>query len=163
MTHVADIVIRKASREDVATVVEMIRQMVTDMAGHGGHAPAVDAASWDTVATGIAEDLDDVNCKFAFAETSTAEIAGLGGAKLVTLGGAYASKKTMHVSVVYVRPEFRRRHIADALMRDMLAWGASAGAVECDLNVLTNSPAKSLYAKHGFSLFQAKMVRSLSK
>jgi len=162
MTHVADVAIRKASRADVAIVVEMIRLMVTDMAGYGGHAPAADELSWDKLTTGIAEDLDDANWRFTFAQTSTAEIAGLAGAKLAALGGAFAPKQTLHISVIYVRPQFRRRHIADALLADVLAWGASAGAVECDLNVLMNNPAKSLYEKHGFSAFEIKMVRPLT-
>jgi hypothetical protein len=34
--------------------------------------------------------------------------------------------------------------------------------VECDLNVLVNNPAQALYARHGFSSFQVKMVRPLS-
>jgi ribosomal protein S18 acetylase RimI-like enzyme len=158
----AETIIRKASREEVTTVVQMIRLMVEDMASYGGYTPAPDAASWQKLTTGVAEDLDDANCRFVFAQTKTDEIVGAAGARLVTLGGAFAPKKTLHISVVYVRPQFRRRHIADALVADMLTWGASAGAVECDLNVLMNSPARSLYEKHGFSAFEIKMVRPLT-
>ena len=77
--------------------------------------------------------------------------------------GAFAPKKTVQINVVYVRPHFRRRGIGNALTERMLEWGASVGAVECDLNVLMNNPAKLLYAKHGFSAHEVKMVRSLTK
>jgi ribosomal protein S18 acetylase RimI-like enzyme len=156
-----DIALRQVLPDDVTTVVQMIRLMVTDMASYGGYVPATDAASWDKLTTGIAEDLTDANCRFVFAQTKTDEIVGIGGAELITLGGGFAPKKTLHISVVYVRPQFRRRHIANALLADMLTWGTTAGALECDLNVLMNSPAKLLYEKHGFSAFEVKMTRPL--
>jgi ribosomal protein S18 acetylase RimI-like enzyme len=43
----------------------------------------------------------------------------------------------------------------------MLDCGRAAGIEQCDLNVLSQNPAKSLYEKHGFSVAEVKMVRSL--
>jgi ribosomal protein S18 acetylase RimI-like enzyme len=159
----SEIVIRNASRDEATTVVQMIRLMVTDMESYGGYTTATEDSAWEKLATGIAEELDDENFKYLIAEANDRGIAAVAGAKLVILSGAFAPRKTAHISVVYVRPQFRRRGIGNALTERMLEWGASAGAVECDLNVLLNNPAKALYHKHGFSAHQVKMVRSLTK
>ena len=79
---------------------------------------------------------------------------------MITLGGAFAQKKTLHISAVYVLPQFRRGGIGSALLTRLLDWGRTAGSEQCDLNVLSDSPAKSLYERHGFSVLGLKMVRS---
>ena len=141
----------------------MIRLMMIDMASYGGHAPTTDDSDWEKLATGIAEELNDASFSYVFAQLNNGEIVGVVGARLITLSGAFAPKKTAHISVIYVRPQFRRQRIGNALMAKVLEWVTSVGAVECDLNVLMNNPAKSLYAKHGFSAFQVKMVRPLRR
>src|SRR5262245_44613030 len=140
----SEIAIRNASREEATTIAQMIRLMVTDMASYGGYAPAEDDAAWEALATAIAEELDDACFKYVFAQSDNGEIAGVAGAKMVTSGGAFAPRRILHIGVIYVRPQFRRQHIGDALMSKMLEWGISAGVAECELNVLTNNPAKSL-------------------
>jgi GNAT superfamily N-acetyltransferase len=85
------------------------------------------------------------------------------GAELITLGGAFATKKTLHLSVVYVLPQFRRGGIGGGLIAEILDWGHASSAEQCSLNVLSGNPAMSLYARHGFSVFEVKMVRSLSR
>jgi ribosomal protein S18 acetylase RimI-like enzyme len=157
------IAIRSALPEDASTIVELIRAMMTDMASYGGYSPAADHSAWEALRRGIAEELtNNGGVTYLLAVTTSGEIAGLGGAKLITLGGAFAPRNTLHISVLYVRPSLRRQHIGDALMTKLLAWGSTRGAVECDLNVLLNNPAQALYARHGFSTFQLKMVRPLT-
>jgi ribosomal protein S18 acetylase RimI-like enzyme len=159
----SEIVIRNAAQDEPTIIVRMIRLMVTDMESYGGYAAATDDSAWEKLATEIAEELNDENFKYLIAQANDGEIAALAGAKLVILSGAFAPRRTVHISVVYVRPQFRRRGIGNALTERMLEWAASVGAAECDLNVLMNNPAKSLYCKHGFSSHQIKMVRSLTK
>jgi GNAT superfamily N-acetyltransferase len=55
----------------------------------------------------------------------------------------------------------RRGGIGSVLLTRILDWGRAAGSEQCDLNVLTKNPAKSLYEKQGFSVLEVKMVRSL--
>jgi ribosomal protein S18 acetylase RimI-like enzyme len=154
--------IRNASPDDTPTIVELIRSMVTDMSSYGGYPPATDPSAWEELRCRIAEDLADANATYLLADATTGEVAGLGAAKLMTLGGTFAPRKTLHISVLYVCPLLRRHRIGDALMTKLLAWGSRSGAVECDLNVLLNNPARALYARHGFSSFQVKMVRQLT-
>ena len=158
----AAITIRNALPEDGSTITELIRAMVTDMASYGGYPPATDYSAWEALRCLIVEELTDAKINYLLAVATTGEIAGLGAAELITLGGAFAPRKTLHISVLYVRPHLRRQRIGDALMTRLLAWGSTSGAVECDLDVLVSNPAQTLYARHGFSSFQVKMVRPLS-
>ena len=89
------------------------------------------------------------------------ERIGVAGAELTTLGGAFAPKKTLHISVVYVLPRLRHGGIGGRLIAKLLDWGRAAGCELCDLNVLSGNPARSLYERCGFSASEVKMVRSL--
>ncbi len=86
------------------------------MAGHGGHMPATEDSAWERLTSGIAEDLGDPSVRYLLAQSGGGEIAGVAGCRLVTLGGAFAPKKTLHISVMYVRPAVqapRHRRRAD--------------------------------------------------
>jgi GNAT superfamily N-acetyltransferase len=109
----------------------------------------------------MADELKDDKSKYLIAETAGGDPIGVAGARLITLGGAFAPKKTLHVSVVYVLPQFRRGGIGGALIDRMLDWGRTAGSEQCELHVLSRNPARSLYERHGFSVVEVKMVRSL--
>jgi ribosomal protein S18 acetylase RimI-like enzyme len=139
----------------------MIRHMVPDMAGFGGHAPATDDSAWETMAITVADELKGSKTKNVIAESADGDPIGVAGAQLITLDGAFAPKKTLHVSAVVVLPRFRRRGIGTALLATLMDWGRTAGSQECDLHVLSRNPAKSLYERHGFSAVEVKMVRSL--
>ena len=112
------------------------------------------------MAATVAGELRGTSAKYLIAETAGGDAVGIAAAELITLGGVFAPKKTLHISAVYVLPPFRRVGIGSALLTRILDWGRAAGSERCDLNVLTNNPAKSLYEKHGFSVLEVKMVRS---
>jgi GNAT superfamily N-acetyltransferase len=58
----------------------------------------------------------------------------------------------LHVSRLAVRPEFRRRGVAVALMGAVGAWGRDLGAARAVLQVsVTNVPALALYGGIGFT------------
>jgi len=155
-----NIILRDARDGEAGFIVQMIRNMVTDMAGYGGNAPATDNAAWEKVAATVAAELRGTSVRYLIAEAAGGDAVGIAGAELITLGGAFAPKKTLHISAVYVLPQFRRGGIGSALLTRLLDWGRTAGSEQCDLNVLTNNPAKSLYEKHGFSVLEVKMTRS---
>jgi ribosomal protein S18 acetylase RimI-like enzyme len=155
-----NVVIRDARQDDAGTIVQMIRRMVTDMASHGGHATATDDAAWEKMTVAIAEQLEG-SARYVIAQSADGGPVGVAGAEPVTIGGAFAASRTWHISVVYVLPQFRRGGIGSRLIARMLDCGRAAGIEQCDLNVLSQNPAKSLYEKHGFSVAEVKMVRSL--
>ena len=52
-----NIILRDARDDEAEFIVQMIRNMVTDMAGYGGNAPATDNAAWEKVAATVAAEL----------------------------------------------------------------------------------------------------------
>jgi GNAT superfamily N-acetyltransferase len=153
--------VRDARHDEAAFIVQMIQNMVVDMAGYGGSAPASDDTAWEKIAVAIAGELKGNDVKYLVAESANGEPIGVAGAQLTTLGGAFAPKKTLHISVVYVLPQLRRGGIGGRLIAKLLDWGRAAGCELCDLNVLSGNPARSLYERCGFSVSEVKMVRSL--
>jgi ribosomal protein S18 acetylase RimI-like enzyme len=152
---------RDAREDEAPLIVQLIRRMVADMAAHGGHAPTADSTAVEKLETAVADELKESDAKYVIAESVNGDVFGIAGAQLITLGGAFAPKRVLHISAVYVLPQFRRSGIGGALLARILEWGRTAGGQECDLNVLSANPAKSLYEKHGFSVAEVKMVRSL--
>jgi ribosomal protein S18 acetylase RimI-like enzyme len=153
--------LRDAEPKDARAIVSMVRLMMVDLASYGGHAPAHDNASWDKLTDEIAKDLGDLRWKFIVALSREGEWLGIVGGKLVTLGGAFAPKETLHISVVYVTAQFRRAGIARTLIDALLDWGRACGSAECDLSVLERNPAKALYEKLGFAPREVKMALPL--
>jgi GNAT superfamily N-acetyltransferase len=156
-----EIAVRDAGRDDVEFIVQMIRRMLADMASYGGHAPAMDEAAWQKMTGMIGDALQSGNTRYVIAESVDGEPLGVAGAELITLGGAFAPKKTIHIHVVYVLPQFRRKGVGSSLLASMLDWGRATGCEQCTLNVLANNPARSLYDKNGFSEFELKLIRPL--
>ena len=153
--------VRDARHDEAEFIVQMIRHMVVDMASYGGNTPATDDTAWEKIAVAIAGELKGNDVKYLVAESANGEPIGVAGAELTTLGGAFSPKKTLHISVVYVLPPFRRGGIGAHLIAKLLDWGRGAGCELCDLNVLSGNPARSLYERCGFSVSEVKMVRSL--
>ena len=156
-----EIVIRDASHDDVSMIAQMIRRMAEDMASYGGHAPATDEAAAQRMEAMVADELKGGANKYLIAESANGEPLGVTNAELITLERVFAPKKTIHIHVVYVLPQYRRGGVASALLRRILDWGRALGAEQCTLNVLANNPARLLYDKIGFSLFELKLVRPL--
>jgi hypothetical protein len=100
--------VRDARHDEAAFIVQMIRHMVADMASYGGNTPATDDAAWERIAVAIAGELKGNNVKYLVAESAAGEPIGVAGAELTTLAGAFSPKKTLHISVVYVLPQWRR-------------------------------------------------------
>jgi len=155
------IVIRDASADDAPFISQMIRRMTEDMASYGGHAPATENTAWQKIEAVVADELKGGINKYLIAESASGDPLGVTNAELITMGGAFAPKKTIHIHVVYVLPPFRRSGVASALLSQILDWGRAVGAEQCTLNVLANNPARSLYDKIGFSEFELKLVRPM--
>jgi ribosomal protein S18 acetylase RimI-like enzyme len=156
-----DYAIQYAAASDAPAIVKLIRLMVTDMAGYGGHAPASDPAVWQKLEGGIADEINRRTGLYAIAQSPAPEWLGIAGAQIGMLGGAFAPRKTLHVSMLYVPPSYRRGGIGEKLLARLLDWGRAQGAELCDLNVLSGNPARGLYEKAGFSVFQLQMTQRL--
>ncbi len=68
-----------------------------------------------------------------------------------------------HVTDIYVRPDARNRGLATELMRELAAGMRDLGAEWVSLDVLmTNSPARMLYERLGFTDVQTRMAVPLA-
>jgi GNAT superfamily N-acetyltransferase len=161
MDETDKIAVRDARHDEAQFIVQMIRHMVEDMAAYGGYAPATGHEAWEKLSGVIAAELRGQHSKYVIAETPNEDRIGVAGAELQTLGGAFAPKKTLHISVVYVLPSLRRNGVGGRLLANILDWGRAVGSEQCGLNVLSRNPARSLYDKLGFSVVEVKMVRPL--
>jgi GNAT superfamily N-acetyltransferase len=155
------IAVRDARFDENRYIMEMTRLMVCEMQTFGGRQVTTDQSAWDVHADGISAELKADNCKYLIAETDDNERVGLGGARVNILEGAFASKKIVHISVVYVLPAFRRTGVASKIMSQILDWGRQVGGDYFDLNVVAGNPAKSLYEKFGFSDAAINMTRPI--
>lgn len=150
-----------ARPDEAGLIVRMIRRMVADMASYGGHAPARDDASWDKMTAEIAKDLGGPRSKFVIAQSRDGEWLGVAGGELITLGGAFARKETLHISVVYVEPQIRRSGIARRLVDALLNLGPRLRRHRMRLERARENPALALYEKLGFAVLEVKMVLPL--
>lgn len=137
--------------------------MLADMERHGGPAVALDDDAWRAVGEEIAGDLFAQHVRYVVAETAAGDPVGIAGAKVITLGGAFAAARLAHVSAVYVVPSHRRSGLGTRLLEHLLAWGREAGCERCSLNALVGNPARALYERLGFSAFEIAMVRPLAR
>ena len=75
------------------------------------------------------------------------------GATVVGMGGMWCAVGEVHVSTIAVHPDWRGRHLGEALLAGMIARGIALGAMEAALEVrVSNTVAQNLYRKYGFEI-----------
>lgn len=72
--------------------------------------------------------------------------------------GLFEQKPLVHISDVYVMPEYRRRGVATALVTHGIAFARKKGIGLVTLGVLANCPAIGLYEKLGFKVHRLSMT-----
>lgn len=155
------IAVRDARSDESGCIMEMTRLMVFEMQKFGGRQATADESAWSIHADRISTELKADNFKYFIAETSDNGHVGLGGARIGALEGIFAPKNIVHISVVYVLPDFRRKGVASKLMLRILDWGRQAGGDYFDLNAVVGNPARSFYEKFGFSDAAINMTRPI--
>jgi ribosomal-protein-alanine N-acetyltransferase len=69
----------------------------------------------------------------------------------------WKSHDDVQINNIAVHPDFRRSGIGEAMLRDVLGWARSAGAVFVSLEVrVSNASARALYEKQGFRLLAVR-------
>ena len=153
--------IRLASSGEALQLSEMARAMVTDMASYGGHAVATEQSNWAELADIFKGEIEDPDYRHLVAVASEGKLVGFAAGEVRVLGGAFARKKTLHISSIYVLPAWRSRGIGELFLKELLAWGREVQCVEAELNVLRDNPAYPLYEKLGFVEFQRQLLLRL--
>ena len=155
--------IRKVSSQDTDTAVGFLQAMVNEMATYGGHPTlgSKQVSSWfrDHVHSHI-ESQDHIFLAAALRAPSR-QLVGILEASIAGLHPVFAPHTSLHIHAVYVAPEHRRSGVARQLVEEAFEWGRRKGCVEADLNVLQQSPARTLYEGLGFKVFQIELRRRL--
>ena len=108
-----------------------------------------------------AEELVDVERRL---RDSAIFLAEEDGQSVGLLGLDFANPKIAHVQSVYVRPEARRRGVANALLAEAAAMAREHGYDHIELDVLTsNHGALAVYERLGFVEYQRRLSVSLGE
>jgi ribosomal protein S18 acetylase RimI-like enzyme len=156
-----EFVVRSARYEEAGFVTEMFRLLTLEMEQYGGLKTTTDGSSWERVTVDIEKEFREEKSNFLIAETADSNRIGLASIAIVNLGGAFAPKKIIHLRFVYVQPSFRGLGVGSKLICVAVERGRRVGGDYCDLNVLADNPARSLYKKFGFSEVAINMIKPL--
>jgi ribosomal protein S18 acetylase RimI-like enzyme len=156
-----ELVVRDARYEEAGFVTEMFRLLTLEMEQYGGLKTTMDESSWERVKVDIEKEMAGDKSSFLIAETVDSNRIGLAATAIVNLGGAFAPKRIIHLRFVYVQPSFRGAGVGSKLISVALEWGRRVGGDYCDLNVMSENPARSLYKKFGFSEVAVNMTKPL--
>ena len=153
--------LRLAYPEDASQLSAMTRAMVADIASHGGHPVSTNDAIWHNFTDIFKRQIGEPGFQYVVAESPLGDIIGFAIGESRTLDAAYVTKKILHISAVYVLPEFRSRGVGELLLNHLLKWGREIHCLEAELNVVIGNPAMALYEKIGFADFQHTLMLPL--
>ncbi len=155
--------IRNLTGKDISTAVSFLQAMIEEMASLGGHAIQDPDQTANWFRDHISSRLESPDHLFLIAEdlSSSSQILGMLEASITGLDPIFLPRSSLHIHSIYVVRKHRRSGIARKLIHAAFDWGRERGCEEADLNVLRDSPAKSLYTDIGFDVFQIEMRRKL--
>lgn len=151
--------LREADGHDVGPVVELVMAMLREMAAHGGRAlndeAYVTARLRERFLDSLEKD-DHVNL-LRLAEGREEEPVGIVEASVRSPYDIFRPKSVVHIHALYVEPRHRGQGMGRHLLEEALRWGRERGCTEATLSVLAGNPARELYARVGFELFELEM------
>ena len=146
------------------TSLQTTRGAVTIRSTTADDAPRLRALRVEALAsspTSFGSDLSDVDAhdwvKVAAGDADNAVFVAEHASHLIGMTGAYRStrrKERHHADLwgVYVRPDWRRMGLAQALVNAAVAWARDAGVVIVKLTVVPESGARACYERCGFKV-----------
>lgn len=161
--HRVNMRIRKLSHLEIDTAVEFLQAMLDEMASFGGDClqDPHSVSNWFRKCILLQIEAPDRLFLVVELNVSSSQLIGILEASIADLPPVFLPKSSLHIHAIYVVPEYRRSGVGQSLMEAAFEWGREKGCTEADLNVLRNSPAKSLYEGLGFQAFQIQMRRPL--
>lgn len=158
-----DVAIREARSSDASVIIRFLRAMLDEMASMGGHAVSQNSAAWERVENIIHDQCGTESHLYLIAERDDPVRTPIGFAEASVLGPypLLEPKRVLHVHDLYVREAYRRRGVGLALLEALVNWGQRSGCTEAELNTLVANPARALYEKLGFAVFELELRRKL--
>jgi ribosomal protein S18 acetylase RimI-like enzyme len=151
--------LRKATTQDVDSVVSLILAMLQDMASYGSHTLNEEGQVSSRLRARFTDVSEEENHVFLLAvqEGAEEEIVGVVEASTVSAYDVFRPKLVLHIHSIYVRPNHREQGLGRMLLEAALGWGKGKACQEAELNVLVSNPARRLYESLGFEVFELEM------
>ena len=158
--------IRQATLEDEVFLVDCVQAMLADMQSYGGQALNEEGhvKSWlkKYIDSWLVQE-DHVFLVADSVEEEGTESVGMVEAYLSYPDAVFVQVRKLHISALYVRPEQRHAGLGGSLLEAAFQWGREKGCEEVELNVLVGNPARRLYEKMGFEVFEVQERMKLSR
>lgn len=152
------IVLQEATPQDIDTLVGYFQEMLRAMASYGGHALIENDQLDVKVRAHFAElQSEDRVCLIAVQAEGEQNPVGVVDATIEKPYDVFKPKPVLHIHGVYVEPDHRGEGIGRRLLEAALEWGREKGCVEAELNTLVGNPARNLYERMGFKVFELEM------
>jgi GNAT superfamily N-acetyltransferase len=151
-----DIKIRECDEKDDVVIAGFLRRMLEEMADAGGHPVNLSDAFWQVLPL----EVRGPHRKCFVAEHGSG-VKGFILANIQPLDDVFEPMQSLHISAIYVCPEYRRKGIAKQLVTNILQWGRTEGCQQADLNVLPGNAARHFYERLGFRVFQHSMTKEM--
>ncbi len=153
-----DMKFRECDEKDDPKIAVFLRRMLEEMANAGGYPPKSNDAFWQVLPLKVRG--ADHKCLVV---EHDAELRGFVLAKVQPLADVFEPVRSLHITGIYVCPEYRGQGIAKRLLADVLEWGRAEGCQQADLNVLPGNDARHLYEGSGFKVSQHWMIREMEQ
>jgi len=150
--------LRETTVDDVDPMVELVMAMLREMAAYGGRSLNGEACVIYRLRERFLDSLekDDHVYLFALAEGREKPV-GIVEASVVSPPKVFRPASVLHVHALYVEPSLRGEGIGRRLLEEALTWGRERGCTEGTLSVLAGNPARELYERVGFEVFELEM------
>jgi len=151
--------LREADVYDVETVIELVTAMLREMAAHGGRALNDETRVTAQLRERFLDSLekDDHVYLFRLAEGREEKPVGIVEASVRYPYDIFRPKSVVHVHALYVEPRHRGEGVGRRLLEEAMRWGRERGCAEGTLSVLAGHPARELYERVGFEVFEVEM------
>ncbi len=157
-----NILIKKATIDELDLIVNYIRLMLEEVHSYGGSKPSEDIVKWNNFKERINKNLENPEyCFLIVIDEILNKDIGYGEARLEPVSYIFEDIKTLHISCLYVSQDYRNKGIAKLLMQKLLDFGKINDCLEVDLNVSINNPAYNLYKSLDFKDFTVKMKKNI--
>jgi len=154
---------RQATRRDASAVVGLLSRMLQDMASYSDLSLIEPTRLGSQLLERFLGSFqrDDHVYLVASMDKGRGGLVGVVEASVVSPSAVFRPRPLVHIHSLYVEPGNRGRGIGRGLLEEALGWGSAMGCAEAELSVLAGNPARKLYERLGFGIFELEMRRRL--
>ena len=150
--------LRRATASDVDPVVALVTAMLQEMAAHGGRALNDEERVRIQLRARFADTVEQEDHVYFLVRVEGREKpVGIVEASVRSPHDIFRPQPAVHMHALYVEPRYRGEGMGRRLLEEALTWGRDRGCTEATLSVLAGNPARDLYERVGFEVFELEM------